>query len=162
MKILIVSDTHRRDGNFSEVLQKEKPIDCLIHLGDVEGSEDYIRELAECPTHIVSGNNDFFCDLPREEELVLGKYKVLITHGHYYYVSLDTQEIKRQAEVRGVDIVMFGHTHRPLLEKSGKVLLVNPGSLSYPRQEGRKPSYIVMEINNSGEAQFTVHYLKHR
>lgn len=162
MKILIVSDTHRRDANLVEVLKKERPIDCLIHLGDVEGSEDYIREIAECPTHIVCGNNDFFCDLPREEEFTLGRYKVLITHGHYYYVSLDTQEIKRQAEARGVDIVMFGHTHRPLLEKSGKVLLVNPGSIGYPRQEGRKPSYIVMEIKANGEAQFKIHYLRHR
>lgn len=162
MKILIVSDTHRRDANLVEVLKKEAPIDCLIHLGDVEGSEDYIREIAGCPTHIVSGNNDFFCDLPREEELTLGKYKVLLTHGHYYYVSLDMQEIKRQAEARGVDIVMFGHTHRPLVEKRGKVILVNPGSLAYPRQEGRKPSYILMEIGDHEEAKFTVHYLKHR
>lgn len=162
MKILIVSDTHRRDANLVEVLKKEAPVDCLIHLGDAEGSEEYIREIAGCPVHIVSGNNDFFCDLPREEEFMLGKYKILITHGHYYYVSLDTQEIRRQAEARGVDIVMFGHTHRPLLEKSGKVLLVNPGSLSYPRQEGRKPSYILMKIDGGGEAQFTVHYLGHR
>lgn len=64
MKVLIVSDTHRRDENLERVLEKEKPIDCLIHLGDVEGSEDYIREIAGCETHIVSGNNDFFCDLP--------------------------------------------------------------------------------------------------
>lgn len=160
MKILIVSDTHRRDANLVEVLKKEEPIDCLIHLGDVEGSEEYIREIAGCPTHMVSGNNDFFCDLPREEEFTLGKYKVLITHGHYYYVSLDTQEIKRQAKSRGVDIVMFGHTHRPLLERSGKVLLLNPGSLAYPRQEGRKPSYILMEIGKSGEAKFEIRYLK--
>ncbi len=162
MKVLIVSDTHRRDANLVEVLKHEKPIDCLIHLGDVEGSEDFIREIAECPVHIVSGNNDFFCSLPREEEFTLGKYKVLITHGHYYYVSLDLQEIRRQAESRGADIVMFGHTHRPLLEKCGKVLLLNPGSLAYPRQEGRKPSYIRMEVDEEGEASFEILYLKHR
>lgn len=162
MKILIVSDTHRRDGNLTEVLEMEKPFDCLIHLGDAEGSEDYIQELAECPVHIVCGNNDFFCDLPKEEEFMLGNYKVLITHGHYYYVSLDTQELRTQAEVRGVDIAMFGHTHRPLIEKSGGVMLINPGSLSYPRQAGRKPSYIVMEIDENGQADFTVHYLNHR
>ena len=150
MKILIVSDTHRRDANLEEVLEKEKPVDCLIHLGDVEGSEDYIRELVQCPVHMVSGNCDFFCDLPREEEFSLGKYRVMITHGHYYYVSLDFQEIRRQAEARGVDIVMFGHTHRPLLEKEDGVLLLNPGSLSFPRQEGRKPSYILMELDDDG------------
>ena len=38
MRILIVSDTHRRDGNFRRVLEKTGPIDMLIHLGDTEGS----------------------------------------------------------------------------------------------------------------------------
>ena len=42
MKILIVSDTHRKDGNLQWVMEKEKPFDMLIHLGDAEGSEQYI------------------------------------------------------------------------------------------------------------------------
>ena len=39
MKILIVSDTHRKDGNLYDVIEKEKPLDMLIHLGDAEKSE---------------------------------------------------------------------------------------------------------------------------
>ena len=42
MKILIVSDTHRRDGNLKEVLARSGPLDMLIHLGDAEGSEGEI------------------------------------------------------------------------------------------------------------------------
>lgn len=160
MKILIVSDTHRHDKNLVEVLRKVSPIDMLIHLGDAEGSEDYIRQIANAPVHIVSGNNDFFSDLPREEEFMLGKYRVLITHGHYYYVSLDLQEIRRQARSRGADIVMFGHTHRPHLEIEDDLTVLNPGSLSYPRQEGRLPSYIIMEIDRQGETHYTVNYLQ--
>lgn len=160
MKVLIVSDTHGHDGNLKEVLLKVSPVDCLIHLGDAEGSEDYIRQIANAPVHIVSGNNDFFSDLPREEEFMLGDCKVLITHGHYYYVSLDFQEIRRQAESRGVDVVMFGHTHRPHLEIGDRFTILNPGSLSYPRQEGRKPSYIIMEIDSRGEIHYTVNYLE--
>ena len=44
MKILIVSDTHRRDENLKFVIEEEKPFDMLIHLGDVEGSEQWIPE----------------------------------------------------------------------------------------------------------------------
>lgn len=47
MKILIVSDTHRKDGNLQWVMEKEKPFDMLIHLGDAEGSEQYIAHWAE-------------------------------------------------------------------------------------------------------------------
>ena len=71
--------------------------------------------MAGCPVHIVAGNNDFFCDLPKEDEFLIGKYRVLLTHGHYYYITMGTQMIKEDAKARGFDIVMFGHTHRPYL-----------------------------------------------
>ena len=87
MKILIISDTHRKHENLLKVLERECPVDLLIHLGDAEGYEDYIAEQAGCPVEVVAGNNDFFSSLPREKELQIGKYKVLITHGHYYYVN---------------------------------------------------------------------------
>ena len=41
----------------------------LVHCGDVEGREIFIEALAEMSCCIVSGNNDFFSDLPREEEI---------------------------------------------------------------------------------------------
>lgn len=159
MKILIVSDTHRKHENLIEVLSRVQPVDMLIHLGDAEGEEDYIRGLAGCPVEIVAGNNDFFSNLPREKELDLGKYHVLITHGHYYYVNAGIGDIEREASARNFDIVMFGHTHRPIIDYSRDVIALNPGSLSYPRQEGKRPSYIMMDINKAGEASFEIIYL---
>ena len=47
MKILIVSDTHRRDGNLTQVLDMVGQIDLLIHCGDVEGSEAFIKNTAD-------------------------------------------------------------------------------------------------------------------
>lgn len=159
MKVLVISDTHRKHENLEIVLEKEQPIDLMIHLGDAEGYEDYIEAVAECPLEIVLGNNDFFSALPAEEELEIGKYKVLITHGHYYYVNEGTDYIKKEAVARNCDIVMYGHTHRPLIDCDKNVIAMNPGSLSYPRQEGKHPSYIVMEIDKNGEAHFEVRYL---
>ena len=159
MKILIISDTHGKHDNLSRVLEQESPVDLLIHLGDAEGYEDYIAKQAGCPLEIVAGNNDFFSDLPREKELEIEKYKVLITHGHYYYVNTGIEEIARLAKGRDLDIVMFGHTHRPLIDYRKDIIVMNPGSLSYPRQEGRRPSYIVMETDQNGDAQFEIRYL---
>ncbi|MFR2794362.1 MAG: metallophosphoesterase family protein [Eisenbergiella sp.] len=158
MKILIVSDTHRRDGNLTGVLDMVGTPDMLIHCGDVEGSEDFIRSIAGCPVHMVAGNNDFFTDLKKEEEFYIGDYKVWLTHGHNYYVSMGTEFIREEAKSRGVDIVMFGHTHRPYLEQ-GKVTVLNPGSLSYPRQEGRRPSYILMELDAKGQTYYRINYI---
>lgn len=162
MKILIVSDTHGHERNLEIVLEKVGSIDRLIHLGDVEGQEDYIEVIAGCPVHMVAGNNDFFSDLPREEEFMLGKHHVFITHGHYYGVSMETDRLKEEAASRGADIVMYGHTHRPELDTEGEITVLNPGSLSYPRQWGRKPSYIIMEIDHAGKIQYTIHYLEEK
>ncbi len=159
MKILIVSDTHRNIKNLEEVIKKVEPIDMLIHLGDIEGKEDLIRSMVSCPTHIVAGNNDFFCDLPKEESIQIGRYHVLLTHGHYYYVFTGTAVLKQEAVARGYDIAMFGHTHRPILEIENQITVLNPGSISYPRQEGHRPSYIIMEIDREGEAHYTINYL---
>lgn len=53
-----------------------------------------------------------------------------------------------------------GHTHRPYLEQDKGITVLNPGSLSYPRQEGRKPSYMIMDLDRNGEAHFTINYIK--
>ena len=57
-KILIISDTHRHCLSLQKVIDRNGPFDMLIHLGDVEGQEDLIEDIAKCPCHIVAGNND--------------------------------------------------------------------------------------------------------
>lgn len=54
---------------------------------------------------------------------------------------------------------MFGHTHKPCLDMRKGITVLNPGSLSFPRQDGRRPSYMLMEIDREGEAHYTVNYL---
>jgi hypothetical protein len=159
MKILIVSDTHRHNTNFLEVVEKVAPLDMVIHCGDVEGSEHIISEAAGCPVEMVRGNNDFFTSLPREKEFMLGSYKVWLTHGHHYGIAMSSEMIKQEARGREVDIVMCGHTHRPAIEREHDLTLLNPGSISYPRQENRRPSYILMEIDRNGEAHYTLNYI---
>ena len=159
MRVLIVSDTHGHNNNYFRVLEKEGQMDMVIHCGDAEGSEYLLQEAAGCPLHIVIGNNDFFSDLPREIEMEIGKNRVLITHGHYYCVSTGYELLKDEAFSRGFDIVMYGHTHRPVVDESDGIVVLNPGSLTYPRQEGRRPSYIIMEMNKKGAMDFVVKYL---
>lgn len=159
MRILIISDTHRKNDNYFKVLKKLKHIDMIVHCGDVEGSEYTLDEAAECPVLMIAGNNDFFSELPRERELSIEKYKVWITHGHHYGVSMGNERLKQEARARGVQIVIYGHTHRPCIEIEEDLVTVNPGSLSYPRQDGHRASYAVMEIDRYGDAHYTISYL---
>ena len=159
MKILIVSDTHGSLHNFDTVIEREKEVDMLLHLGDVEGDDDYMETVMDCPVHIVGGNNDYFSRLPGEMEIRIGSHKVFLTHGHGYHVSVDTRRLKQAARARGADIVMYGHTHRPEIDLEDDVKVINPGSLSYPRQAGRKASYVIMEIGNTGTTEFYLKYV---
>lgn len=159
MRALIVSDTHGRLYNLEKVLKEVGKIDMLIHLGDVEGDEQRIEELAGCPVEMVSGNNDFFTHLQREKVLEIGGYKIWLTHGHYYYVGFNTSKIKEAAAQRGCDVVMFGHIHRPVMDINGSVWAINPGSISFPRQENRKGSYIIMDTTRWGADMFELCYV---
>lgn len=160
MRILIISDSHGHDTNVRRVIQKEAPLDALIHLGDSQESEEHMRQMAGCPVYMVAGNCDYFTNLPAVQFVELGKHRVMITHGHHYYVSVGPQDLLEEAKTNGCSIVIYGHTHRPLMDGTdGEVLVLNPGSISFPRQEGKHPSYMVMEIDEEGEAHFRLNYL---
>lgn len=159
MKVLIVSDTHRHNENLEKVLKEIKPIDLLIHCGDAEGTEGQIQQICECPLYIVSGNNDFFSRLPYEIEFLIDKYKVFMCHGHTYYVSMGLERLLDEARLRKADVVLYGHTHRPIIELRDGIMVINPGSISYPRQEGKIPTYVIMEIDKAGDASYTLHYV---
>lgn len=159
MKILVVSDTHRENSNFMKALEREKPIDLLIHCGDIEGSEYLYSQAADCGTHMVTGNNDFFSMLPPEKTFGLGRNTVFLTHGHRYHASMGPEYLIREAIDRDADIVMYGHTHKPVATYENGIFVLNPGSLTYPRQEGRRPSYAVLEIDKKDEIKVEIKYL---
>ena len=159
MKILIVSDTHRKDDIFAQVLKKESPVDLVIHAGDAEGSEDYFEALTDAPFYYVAGNNDYFSDAPFDITFWIGSESVFLTHGHHYYVSTSEQRVEEEARARGASVLIYGHTHRPVIRQEEGLLIMNPGSLAYPRQPGRKPSYIVAEADDKGRLQPEIRYL---
>ncbi len=156
MKILIISDTHGFLWYLNEVLKKVGPIDMLIHCGDIQKDEEPVKTAVNCPVYMVAGNNDLGTLLEKEIFLDIGKYYIMVTHGHRYSVGYGLDMLAASAKKKGADIVMFGHTHVPLIKKIDNVTLVNPGSITIPRQSGRRPSYAFMEIDRDGEAHFTV------
>ncbi|MCQ2518845.1 MAG: metallophosphoesterase [Lachnospiraceae bacterium] len=149
MKILVVSDTHRKDRIFYDLVDEIKP-DMVIHCGDTEGSEDAFERSCKCPFVAVKGNNDFFSGNPYDRELKLFDTGILVTHGHMYNVSSGLARLVDEALDRDCKIVLFGHTHVPVIYEKYGVTVVNPGSLGYPRQFGHCPSYTILEIDEHG------------
>lgn len=155
MKILVISDSHGRTEDVEGVLEQVGPIDVLVHCGDIVRSADYIELIAECPVYMVEGNNDFRLGLDREVIFEIEGHKVLVVHGHQYYVNVGTGRLEKHAMEQQVDIVLYGHTHEPDLKQKPGLTIMNPGSISYPRQLGRIPTFGVIEIDPYGNAHFS-------
>ena len=103
---------------------------------------------------MVSGNNDYNLDLPAQDIFNIGDYEVLVVHGHTFYVYRGVERLKQYALQNNIDIVMFGHTHKPYIEIDEDVTILNPGSVSYPRQPDHMPTFLIMEIDDEGEAHY--------
>ncbi len=156
MKILIISDTHGDLRNLREVLDIEKPIDNLLHLGDFLHDDDEIRALADCACAFVRGNCDYFSDERDFRDFGLLGHTVHMEHGHMLPYGFD--KIAARAKSLGADILLYGHTHVPLSVRQSGVYIVNPGSLSRPRQADRRPSYVILTIDTEN-INFEIKYL---
>lgn len=161
MKIIVISDTHGYNAYFDVILKHEGMPDMVVHCGDLEGGEYYFSQRVECPVVMVRGNNDYSPALKNEEVVTAGTHKILVTHGHMQHLYLGTGGLEGRAQAYGTDVVLYGHTHVPRIyhnEETG-VWFINPGSLSYPRQEGRKPSYCVIEMSGNNDIEAVIKYL---
>lgn len=151
MNILILSDSHGIHGNIYDVIEqvkrKQGDIDMLIHCGDLCGDQEYISAYTQAPVHMVSGNCDGFCGIHGDDVFELEGKKIFLTHGHGYFINWGLDGLKSRAIQLGADIVLYGHTHVPSVQEEEGVIFVNPGSVSFPRQSSRKPSYAVLEID---------------
>lgn len=145
-KILIVSDTHGRNGLLKEVINKEKPFDLLVHCGDAECSEGNLIALADTPVYVVEGNNDYFYDLSRRIEFDYGGRHFFVTHGHYDKVYYGLDNLTYRALECNANFVLFGHTHVPCIKDIDGVTYINPGSLTHPRQTGHEPTYVTLKL----------------
>ena len=128
LKLLAASDCHGSCYAQRFALMA-KYADQAVFLGDVwEDALEIERELG-AQIIKVPGNCDFFSREEHEIVLTLEKTRILITHGDRYGVKYGLSRIAYRAEELGASLVLFGHTHIPLAEYSGNVMLINPGAL---------------------------------
>lgn len=150
MKIIVMSDSH---GNF-HVLDKiftEYHADYYLHLGDGERELDRIAVNYPNKQIIhVKGNCDFASF--SESEIVFAptdKCAVFATHGHKYNVKYSLEMLKDKARSVGASIALYGHTHERFCSYEDGLYIMNPGSVSCPR-DGKKPSFGIIEISSAG------------
>lgn len=159
-KILIVSDSHGSDRYLRKAIENMGGhIDLMIHLGDSEVNPEQISRLVSCPVEMVRGNSDGISKLPMSKLIDIGEHRALLTHGHQYGGRFGIPRMRETAKENGADIVMFGHIHEPVVEQEDGITVLNPGSISRPRQDGHRPTYLVMTIEEDGRTEYVPVYL---
>lgn len=131
MRVLIISDTHT--GSIEKlpqsVLKEASIADFILHAGDIVGL-DLIEELEKINPNVlaVRGNMDYFVpedELPLKRVIELGGIKIGLSHGAGSHCGIEN---RLMYEFDDVDIIVYGHTHKPFWGKIGDVYFLNPGS----------------------------------
>lgn len=134
MKIVALSDTHLAGEIPDEILCIIHDADIVVHAGDFNSMEAYDAiNRASKKLIAVHGNSDsrtLMELLPEVERFEVDGIRFGIIHKGREY--MDTTNMRYLALEMGVDVLIYGHLHRPIIEKTD-VLLVCPGSPTYPR-----------------------------
>lgn len=147
-RILVFSDSHGNTGYMKKAIDGIREISIIVHLGDCAGDiNEIMREYPDYEYKTVIGNCDFSFIDGYEEIFELGGYKFLITHGHKFGVKTGTDDLVEYAREKGVNAVLYGHTHISECEFDGDMLVMNPGC---GREYGA--SYGVIEIEEDIKA----------
>lgn len=144
MRLGVIADTH---GLLRpEVFDLFGQVDHILHAGDVGPLELLVELEALAPVTAVYGNTDGFevrTRLPQVARVELDGFRLVVTHGDQF--GSPTPEKVQQA-FPDAEILVFGHTHRPLLTLVDVVVTVmNPGGAG-PRRFDLPPSVGILEL----------------
>ena len=153
MIVGLVSDTHGLVR--PEIFTALQGVELILHAGDVGGYSVLVELGAIAPVHAVYGNTDTPGDpnLVAAVRLEIDGMSIHVSHGHEFGSPTAEKLLARYTE----DIIVFGHTHKPLIERSGSRLVVNPGAAG-PRRFSVKPSVARMTVKN-GRAEVEIVWL---
>ena len=156
MVIGLISDTH---GLLRpEAVAALRGAELILHAGDVGTSRilDELRRLA--PVQAVYGNVDDPADpqLSKTLNLEVDGVPIHVSHGHEF----GSPSPARLLDTYDAEIIIYGHTHRPLVHREGSRLVVNPGAAG-PRRFDIQPSVALMTIEG-GKADVRIIALSDR
>jgi putative phosphoesterase len=127
----VLSDTHGRLR--ADVLRLFAGVERILHAGDI-GPPSILSDLeAIAPVLAVWGNTDGFeirARVPEIADIEIAGRRIVMLHGHQLGSPTPAGLLGAYGHA---DIVIFGHTHRALVERIGGRLLLNPGSAGAPR-----------------------------
>lgn len=140
----LISDTHGLVR--PEVFGALAGVSQIFHAGDV-GPPDVLTELATiAPIRAVYGNTDApgRPDLEERIDVTIGGVRILVTHGHELGSPNPNTLVKLYPAAK---VIVYGHTHKQMLTKAARLVVVNPGAAG-PQRFKLMPSVAKLYIRN--------------
>ncbi len=156
MKLIVMSDSHGNLRAVQKIFELHEDADLFIHLGD--GEREVNTLLQKMPwiqekLHYIKGNCDSGALIFQTvHQLVLTLpygHRIFAAHGDYYQVKYSTARMAYEARVHNADLLLYGHSHASDCRYEDGLYIINPGSVSCPR-DGKPPSYAVVDVSESG------------
>ena len=128
MKILIFSDSHGSLAPMLEIVESQRPQE-VFHLGDyLEDAQALSHAYPDLPVTMVPGNCDGWTGLPGQLVVERGGVPILLSHGHVWQVKSGPERALEAARAAGAQVLLYGHTHRPVCRREGELWVCNPGA----------------------------------
>lgn len=151
MKVLVISDTHGNIENAKSVLDQVIPsgVKTVLHCGDYISDARLLEKFyPQLEVYGVYGNCDVGFGGAYSEVITLEGVSIYISHGHRYGVKWgEYDEVVIDAMAHEATVAICGHSHQAYLEKKQGILIMNPGSLTLPR-DSKYPSYGILELKD--------------
>ena len=126
-------------------------MDLILHAGDIYIASvlDELQEIA--PVLAARGDDDFPLDDERVQEIQRFQREGLdfyMIHSSEYWARDIIKCPEKHDLEKAPDVVVFGHTHRHIIQSVNDSLLINPGSCTFPRYQHRLGTVCLLEVNN--------------
>lgn len=143
MVVGLVSDTHGLVR--PEIFGALAGVELILHAGDVGGASVLDELAAIAPVRAVFGNTDSPGQPGLEARLFveMAGFSVHVSHGHEVGSPTPARLLARYT----ADVIVYGHTHKSLVERCGPRLVVNPGAAG-PRRFSMRPSVAKLTLHD--------------
>lgn len=161
MRILVISDSHGRRDLVEKCIRQNSKAEVVIHLGDLVADINHMQ--FDFPDRMfinVKGNCDWGIDVPTTQCVTLEGVRIFLTHGHTQGVKYSIETLMSAARQNEAQICLYGHTHVPYNKYHNGLYVMNPGSLSEPRDSSR-PSFGLIDIVPQGIVTNIVEFNKY-
>jgi len=154
-RVAVFSDTHGNRKEIYKTISHMGHFDLIIHLGDGVADGNNVAEEMGIQFCGIKGNEDHGMDYPISRALNINRWFFFMLHGNQ--TEINPYQMKSEydrhimdmcdmAKRENADVLLFGHTHKFMLEKRDDTIICNPGD-QYAGSAG-PPTFAVMNISD--------------